>query len=95
MQSKPMSAQAHNAFASWGIKEEHLPRIDSLKEQAAHLWDCLHDIPVPPGNTLAHRMVALAKTNLEEAVMWAVKAYSRYEDGQPKVGEKGEVYKPA
>lgn len=50
--------------------------ISSFKEKAEHL---LHDLEVaeavePEVSVVDRRCMALAKTNLEQAIMWAVKA---------------------
>lgn len=50
---------------------EHIARI---KEQAALLWDELESIPISGESA---RLIALAKTDLESAALWAVKAVSR------------------
>jgi hypothetical protein len=43
--------------------------IDKIKDKAQELWD---EIECTQGTD--PRMIALAKTNLEQAVMWAIKA---------------------
>lgn len=72
-----ISQKASKVFESRGIdgKESLVQRI---KDEAASLYDAIDCISIPPGNTEAGRLVALAKTDLESAVMWAVKAISRY-----------------
>lgn len=77
-----MSERAFKAFDSRKIPEEHILKLDALKEAAANLWDCIDDIYpglgiAPTGNSEAGRLVSLAKTDLESSVMWAVKAFSR------------------
>ena len=62
---------------------EHCARIKFL---AALLWEELDNISVPPDNSEAGRLVALAKTELESSVMWANKALSRNHDGSSQIG---------
>lgn len=52
-------------------------QVEQIKQTAAALWSMINVISVPPGNTEAGRLLALAKTDLESSVMWAVKAVSR------------------
>ena len=70
------SKRALDTFATRGLngQEEVVTRI---KDRAAALWDEIDGIAIAPGNSDAGRLVALAKTELECAVMWAVKAVSR------------------
>lgn len=70
------SEKAKKVFESRGI--HHLEKIDVIKEKAAELWDAIDAIEVPPGNQEAGRLVATAKTQLETAVMFGVKAVSRF-----------------
>lgn len=51
--------------------------IQEIKNRAAMLLAEIDGINIPPGNSEAGRLVSLAKTSLEESVMWAVKAVSR------------------
>lgn len=81
-QGPNMSGAAHNAFAQWPIRPEDVELLHSISTQASLLWDKLDAISIPPGNSQSGRMVALAKTKIEEVVMWATKAISRYSDGQ-------------
>lgn len=66
------------------IGPEHVARI---KEKAASLWEEFNNISVPPGNSEAGRLVSLAKTELESAVMWGVKALSRNADPHDRARE--------
>lgn len=59
--------------------------IKTIAKKAAHLWDSINSIDIPPDNTEAPRLVALAKTDLESAVMWATKAISRIQPEKPPV----------
>ncbi len=70
------SPMAVAAFASMGLGANEA-KVERIKEKAALLWDEFNDLPVPPGNNTAGRLVAMAKTELEGSVMWAVKAASR------------------
>lgn len=62
------------------LSDEELAHSDDIKELAADLDRLFHDIPVARGEQLSvrdpdrDRYIALARTSLEEAVMWAVKA---------------------
>lgn len=69
-----MTKRAFDTFATMGLngQEEKVERIKSI---AGQLWDAIDDISVEP-NALGGRYVALAKTTLEESVMWAVKGVS-------------------
>lgn len=53
------------------LEEEEQVRVESIKDKAMELL-VLIDFP-REGNHPANRHIALAKTALEEAVMWAVK----------------------
>lgn len=75
--SKFPSSRALNAFNSRPLGESGGERVEHIKLQAAVLWDAFDNIPIPPGNTEAGRLVSLAKTQLEDSVMWGVKALSR------------------
>jgi len=76
-QDQNISKRAYDTFASRKLQDNAFIAVDEVKGAAAVLWDHIDNISVPPGNSEAGRLVALAKTSLEEAVMWAVKAYSR------------------
>lgn len=56
--------------------------LEALKDKAQELYDLLEQgpdgLPGPPGTCgRASRELALAKTNLEQAIMWAVKDVTR------------------
>ena len=55
---------------SKALTSEELQLIDDLKSKADELY-CLFD------KAFATRELAIAKTNLEQAVMWAVKAITK------------------
>ena len=63
-------------FESRGIRDQE-QHVEYIKNSAAVLWSYVDNIQIPPGNSEAGRLVALAKTDIESAVMWAVKALSR------------------
>jgi len=71
-----MSERAKKVFESRGLdgQEEHVARI---KAAAEALWDELDNISVYPGNSEGMRLISLAKTSLEQTVMWGVKSLSR------------------
>jgi len=71
-----MSTRATKVFESRGLNGQE-EKVQDLKNKAAELWQLIDNISVPPGNSEAGRLVALAKTELESTVMWAVKAFSR------------------
>lgn len=48
------------------LTDEEAKALEYIKEMGATLWDVFHNL----GST---RELALAKTNLEQAIMWAVK----------------------
>ena len=63
-------------FESRGLNGQE-KQVEGIKDLAARLFTAIDDIPVPPGNNEAGRLVAKAKTDLETSVMFAVKALSR------------------
>jgi hypothetical protein len=65
------------ALESRGIKKEKDALVGNIKSYGADLFDAIDNISIEPGNSEAGRLVDLAKTNVEQAVMWAVKAVSR------------------
>lgn len=68
-------------LASKGIDPSHERAIAELKNSASHMLDII-DMGSMNANPEAVRAFALAKTNLEQAVMWAVKGYSRLGNSQ-------------
>lgn len=53
------------------LSDEEKAAINEIKDRAQALWDALNAaIPVGADG----RQIALAKTNLEQSVMWATKA---------------------
>lgn len=48
--------------------------MDKLKDQAWALLQTIDAQPVEPGLSVKGRALSIAKTKLEESVMWAVKA---------------------
>lgn len=64
-------------FEQRGLNDSQVESIEQIKTNAAALWYNLDNIAVAPGNSDSGRLVSLAKTSLEEAVMWATKAVSR------------------
>lgn len=56
---------------------ERIEQVDIIKFRAATLLAEIDAISIPPENREAGRLVSLAKTDLENCVMWAVKALSR------------------
>lgn len=63
-----------DVFATKGI-EGNTGYVEKLKEKAADLYDLLTEFS--PTTPEALRCFAVAKTNLEESVMWAIKGVSR------------------
>lgn len=76
-----ISCKSGAVFESRGFaNESHAILVTRIKDQAAILLDLMGDISIPPDNAAeVGRLVALAKTDLESCVMWAVKAVSRFE----------------
>lgn len=70
------TARAIKIFESRSVNGQE-GKVEEIKYLAAHLWDVIDVISVPPGNNEAGRLIALAKTELELTVMWTVKALSR------------------
>lgn len=56
--------------------EQSTVQVENIKTQAAMLLDAINEIPTP--NAEAGRLASLAKTSIEETVMWATKAVSRF-----------------
>lgn len=55
------------------ISEEKKARIESIKDKAQELYDLIAGDPNEGMSGDTARMLALAKTNLEQSIMWAVK----------------------
>ncbi len=53
------------------LSEEETKLIGDIKDKAGELYDLINKAQLAGGGT---REMALAKTNLEQSVMWAVKA---------------------
>ena len=62
-------------FESRGLQGKEA-EVEAVKQKAGELWDLFNAGTNAP-NTEGGRMYALAKTNLEQAVMWFVKGVSR------------------
>ena len=74
--STEISAKSARFFESRGLNgQEKL--VQKIKDEAAGLLDAIDSISIPPDNREAGRLVALARTELEACVMWAIKAISR------------------
>lgn len=67
--------KAYKVFAGRPVTDDQITTIETIKTQAAMLWDTLDKITSE--NADAGRLVSLAKTELEKSVMWATKAISR------------------
>jgi hypothetical protein len=69
-----------NTFESRGIqKTEDLSLIEDIKAAASQLEDLYLKI-IPNNESVGPecgRLISVARTNLEQSVMWAVKAVSR------------------
>lgn len=77
-QAPNVSVQAVQAFETKGFsKPFYKDNVDRIKEKAAALWDEIDQLPVPKDNPGALRLISISKTELENAVMWAVKGISR------------------
>jgi hypothetical protein len=67
-------SKAKKVFESRGLNgQEEL--VERIKFEAECLYTAMEAVPVP--NPESARLMALAKTSVEEAVMWAVKSVSR------------------
>ena len=75
-ESKNVSQKAFDQFKSMGLHGQEL-KVEEIKFLAAELWDCIDKITGEAATQEAVRHSKLAKTKLEESVMWAVKAVSR------------------
>lgn len=74
--------KAYETFKSTSLNDEQIQQVEKIKYHAAMLWDKIDDINYGlPGSVLVSaectRLIALAKTSLEESIMWANKAISR------------------
>lgn len=68
---------AERAFASLGLGGQE-SYVEDIKSKATALWIAIDRVGQNrPTTEEAPRLKALAKTALEESVMWAVKAVSR------------------
>lgn len=66
-----------NVFDTKGLGG-HEDRIEAVRTKAAELWDLFNNNGVPEKvSSDAARMFSLAKTNLEQAIMWFTKGTSR------------------
>lgn len=54
------------------LSEDEKASVSEIKEAAAKLYDLMEDA-IKASPSPAARCIAVAKTNLEQAVMWAVK----------------------
>lgn len=72
------SVSSQQVFASQGLGDQQ-DVVALIRDRAAHLLDAINAIGLPDGYSDAGRLAALARTDLESAVMWAVKAVSRCE----------------
>ena len=54
------------------LQAEESDAVASIKDKAADMWDALNAASTLPN--INARCLALARTKLEEAVMWATKA---------------------
>lgn len=73
------SQKGMSVFESRGFATpHHSETVEKLKGIAAVLWTELDAIVPPPGNSETGRYLAIAKTELESSVMFAVKALSRF-----------------
>jgi hypothetical protein len=69
--------RARAMFESRGFTtEQQTTLVEEIKDLAATLYDKIDSV-TNVNQTEASRLVALAKTSLEETVMWATKAVSR------------------
>jgi len=71
---------ALETFTSKPLNEWQTNQINNLRQQTAWLWDTIDNITDRTKETTTPevaRLTSLAKTNLEQAFMWATKAISR------------------
>lgn len=75
------SKKNQSIFEQRGIKDNGQQfLIEQIKYASSIVMDSIDQISVPPDNAAeVGRLVSLAKTSLEESVMWATKAVSRFE----------------
>ncbi len=77
MQTDMVTVKAVAQFDSRSMDVQQLEECESIKLMAAKLFDLIDNISIEPGNQHQGRMISIAKTKLEEVVMWAVKGVSR------------------
>lgn len=71
------SGRAVKVFEQRGLNDQD-SKAARIKDVAALLWEEIDNISVPPGiDSDSMRLISIAKTNIETAVMFAVKALSR------------------
>lgn len=73
-ENKP-SEQAHQRFNSRLLSAQQQAQIARIKLQAEIIYDDI--AAIPQENHESARLVSLAKTSLEETILWATKAISR------------------
>jgi len=69
--------RAQKAFNQRSLSDSQIQQVERIKTKAEALWNEIDNIGVPHGDSEAGRLVSLAKTSLEETVLWGVKAVSR------------------
>lgn len=72
--------KAEQVFESRPMDDDQITKVTQIKNAATYLQMQLDSIEAVPESG---RLIALAKTSLEESVMWATKAVSRQFQATP------------
>ncbi len=67
-----------NPFYSTKVTPEALNMMQAFREAYKSLADALESLSVDEKVAIGTREMSLAKTNLEQSAMWAIKAVSHY-----------------
>lgn len=71
------SETAKKTFEQRQLNDAQIQQIESIKSNASDLYVKISEITTGSTSGESFRLTALAKTNLEQTVLWATKAVSR------------------
>lgn len=77
MENQTVSDLALSIFNGRNMGDEQTRIKEKAMYMAAELFDVFHNAQDANGSDSSNRMYALAKTNLEQSLMWFTKALSR------------------
>ena len=64
-------------FAHVTMSEKQIKEAESLRDKATELEDLFNNVVSTEERSDSSRLMNIAKTNLEQSIMWAIKAVSR------------------